>query len=114
MNKKFKTTIRFNPILSKRKLKKVWRKYDFYLRFEKEWENFLDICGKDKSERIFALNNFLITEFLISYCGLKPVLLNSVNCICDKNIGKIEITNKIYNKYKYLIKKFLVNFSQIK
>ncbi|MBI5079245.1 hypothetical protein HZB06_01035 [Candidatus Wolfebacteria bacterium] len=110
MIKKYKI-IKFNTILTKRKLKETWEGYDFCLKFEKEWKNFLDICNRNKLERILALNNFLITEFLISYCGLKPELLNIANSTCDRNTGKLKITNEIYNKNKHLIKNFLVSFS---
>jgi len=110
MRKKFKI-IKFNPILFKKKLKEIWQRWDFYLDFEKEWKNFLDICGNNKIERIFSLNNFLITEFLITYCGSKSKMLSSMNCYCGQRIGEIKILNEDYNQHRELIKEFLVNFN---
>lgn len=109
MIKKYKT-VRFKPIFFKEKLKKIWQRYNFYLDFEKEWKNFLDICENNKIERIFALNNFLITEFLITYCGLKPGLLNDANCYCSETLGKIRIPYNNYNRHEQTIKNFLGNF----
>lgn len=109
MNKKYKI-IKFKPIFFKKELKKVWQQYDFYLDFEKEWKNFLDICGNNKIERIFALNNFLITEFLMAYCELKPRLLNNANCYCSETLGKIKIIHDNYDRHEQIIKNFLGNF----
>ena len=108
--KKYKI-IKFKPALSKEKLKKIWQQCDFYLNVEKEWRNFLDICENNKDERNFALNNFLITEFLITHCGLKPKMLNKINCHCDQTSGEIKILNENYNKHKQPIKKFLINLN---
>lgn len=103
-------TIHFKPILFKKALKKILRRCNFYLDFEKEWRNFLGICENSKIERILSLNNFLITEFLITDCELKPELLNGVNCHCDKAAGRIKIPFENYHKYKQSIKEFLIDF----
>lgn len=89
MIKRYKIT-KFRPILSKGRLKKIWQQCAFYLNFEKEWKNFLGICENNKIERTLALNNFLITEFLITYCELKPEMLNRMNCHCDQRSGEIK------------------------
>ena len=103
--------MKFKPILEKEKIKDIWNRYNIGLNFEKEWNNFLKICENDNIERIFAVNNFLITEFLIIYCEVRPELLNNLNCFCaDKNHGQISIPANILNKYKSVITKFLVNF----
>ena len=103
--------IRFKPILDKRKIRNIWNRYNIYLDFEKEWNNFLEICENNKMERIFAINNFLITEFLIVYCKVNHKLLNKLNCFCNKNYGQVSISMKILNKYKSEINNFLVNFA---
>lgn len=110
MIKKYKI-INFKPILFRKILKKIWQRYNFYLDFGKEWKNFLDICESNKTERIFSINNFLITEFLITNCELRSELLNSVNCYCNKTSGKIKIPIENYNKYKKLIEEFLINYN---
>jgi hypothetical protein len=110
MIKKYKI-IKFSPVFLKRKIKKIWQQHGFYLDFEKEWKNFLNICGNDRTESIFAFNNFLITEFLITRCGLKPENLNEVNCHCVQGGGEAKIDAKNYNKHKRLIRNFLANFN---
>lgn len=99
--------IRFKPIMNKEKIKAVWNKYDIHLDFEKEWDNFLDICENDNLERIFAVNNFLITEFLIAHCKVNHKLLNNLNCFCDKNDGQINILINTLNRHKSEINNFL-------
>lgn len=110
MIKKYKI-IKFTPILFKEKLKKIWQQCNFYLDFGKEWRNFLYICENNKIERIFSLNNFLITEFLITNCELMPELLNSVDCHCNRTSGRIKIPLENYNKYRQSIEEFLIDFN---
>lgn len=109
MTKKYKI-LNFQPILLKEVLKKIWQRYGVYLDFEKEWKNFLDICDYSKNERIFSLNNFLITEFLITNCGLRPSQLSSTNCYCSEIGGKVKIGFRDYNNHKKWIDGFLKNF----
>jgi|GEM_PF-7053202 len=108
MTKKVRV-IKFKPV-SGQKLKKIWRQYNISLNFDKEWKSFLDICDNNVAERLFAINNFLITEFLIICCGLKTKLLNEVNCYCGKNGGEFSVPFDIYNDNKYLIDTFVKNF----
>jgi hypothetical protein len=108
MIKKYKI-IKFKPV-HKESLKKIWRQYNIYLNFDKEWENFLNICDNNKTERLFAVNNFLITEFLIVCCGLKTQSLAKINCCCGKNEGEFNVPFDIYNKNKYSINKFIKIF----
>lgn len=109
MIKNYKS-IQFKPLLFKKELGRIWEQYRIYLDFEEEWNNFLDICDNDKVERTFAINNFLITDFLIVYCGLNPKLLKEINCYCNNTRGKMAIPNEIYNTKIILIKNFLSNF----
>lgn len=113
MINKYKT-VNFEPVLFKKILKKIWRRHNFYLDFGKEWRNFLYICENNKIERLFSINNFLITEFLITNCELSPNLLNSVNCHCNKISGRIRIPLENYNKHRQSIENFLTNFNHKK
>ena len=103
--------VKFKPIMDKEKIKNIWNEYDIDLDFEKEWNNFLKICGNNNLERIFAVNNFLITEFLIASCKVNYKLLNKLNCFCDKCYGQINVPVNILNKHKLEINNFLINFS---
>lgn len=102
--------IKFKPVMNKEKLRSIWNECDICLDFEKEWDNFLEICENNNLERIFAINNFLITEFLIIYCKVNSKLLNKLNCFCDKNYGQINMPINILDKHKSKINNFLINF----
>ncbi len=110
MTQKYKR-VQFKPLVFKKKLKEIWEQYGIYLDFEKEWRNFLNICDYKKIERIFAINNFLITEFLIFYCEVNPASIQEMNCYCDKNLGNIDVPIDAFIKHDYLIKNFMANFT---
>lgn len=103
--------VEFKPITNKGKIEYIWNRYNVRLDFEKEWNNFLEICENDNSERIFAVNNFLITEFLITCCKVNCESLDKLNCFCVENRGQISIPENTLNKYKSEINNFLANFA---
>ena len=103
--------IKFKPVSDKEKIKSIWDEYNIHLDFEKEWDNFLEICENDNLERIFAVNNFLITEFLMAYCKVNCESLNKLNCFCVENRGQISIPENTLDKYKSEINNFLANFA---
>lgn len=106
------TSFYFKPIMNKENMRKIWDWVVQCLNFDREWKNFLKICENNKNERVFAINNFLITEFLITNCEIKSSQLNEINCFCDKEKGSFILSKTIVKKYGIRIKKFLRNFNR--
>ena len=106
------TSFHFKPIMNKEKMRKIWDWAIQCLNFDREWKNFLEICDNDKNERIFALNNFIITEFLVTNCEIKPSQLNEINCFCDKEKGCFILSKTAIKKYGIKVRKFLRNFNR--